>query len=135
MPSEDAQGLYFVYRTHYEGPLSKRIRRLPDRSVLAWFQRGWQATAKGEDYEAWIEAELGGGVYGLDSIFDEVRVRRHLGERASGPGAVAAALRLQLGRSRRRGTVVIGKPEQVVAAGDGPDYTEQGGSLAEAGGE
>ena len=33
--------MYFVYRTHYEGPLSRRVRQLPGGSVLAWFRRGW----------------------------------------------------------------------------------------------
>lgn len=64
----------FVYRTHYEGPLSKRVRRLPDASVLAWFQRGWRAAADGRhDIDAWIEAELGGAVYGLATVFTYAR--------------------------------------------------------------
>ncbi|GAA3220682.1 hypothetical protein ACFO1B_17150 [Dactylosporangium siamense] len=58
--------MYFVYRTHYEGPFSLRIRRLPDRGVLDWFRRGWDNDAPWD----WIEAELGGPVYGLASIFE-----------------------------------------------------------------
>ncbi|GAB3831486.1 hypothetical protein [Dactylosporangium cerinum] len=61
--------MYFVYRTHYEGPLSLRIRRLPDRDVLDWFRRGWDHDAPRD----WIEAELGGPVYGLASIFEAAR--------------------------------------------------------------
>ncbi|MER7283241.1 hypothetical protein ABT369_53315 [Dactylosporangium sp. NPDC000244] len=56
--------MLFVYRSHYEGPWSKRIRRLPDASVLDWFRRGWH-----EDPQTWPDAELGGYVYGLASIF------------------------------------------------------------------
>ncbi|WP_344970846.1 hypothetical protein [Streptosporangium fragile] len=69
---------YFVYRTHYEGPLGKRIRRLPDATVLGWFRRAWAAVVDDvlEDADAWIEAELGGGVYGLASFFERVRDRR-----------------------------------------------------------
>jgi hypothetical protein len=34
--------LTFVYRTHCEDTLSKRIVRFPeDNSVLGWFQRLW----------------------------------------------------------------------------------------------
>jgi hypothetical protein len=58
--------VYFVYRSHYEGPLSKRVHQLPDETVLAWFRRGWTC----EDPETWVEAQLGGDVYGLDSIFE-----------------------------------------------------------------
>lgn len=58
--------MYFVYRSHYEGLLSKRVHQLPDETVLAWFRRGWAS----EDPETWIEAELGVDVYGLDSIFE-----------------------------------------------------------------
>jgi hypothetical protein len=57
----------FVYRSHYEGPLSRRLRSLPDQTVLGWFQRGWTV----EDPRAWVEAELDGPVYGLASIFEE----------------------------------------------------------------
>jgi len=61
--------VYFVYRSHYDGPLSKRVRRLPDASVLDWFRRGWEC----ESPEDWVAAELGGDVYGLESIFEEAR--------------------------------------------------------------
>lgn len=56
-----------MYRSHYEGPLGRRVRLLPDETVLGWFQRGWAA----EDPRAWVEAELGGPVYGFASIFEE----------------------------------------------------------------
>lgn len=61
--------MYFVYRSHYEGTLSKWVCQLPDETVLAWFRRGWAC----EDPRTWVEAELGVDVYGLDSIFDEAR--------------------------------------------------------------
>ncbi|GAA4228912.1 hypothetical protein FHR32_007889 [Streptosporangium album] len=64
----------FVYRSHYEGPLSKRVRRLPDATVLDWFRRGWAAVVEeGHDTEMWITAELGGPVYGFGSIFEAAR--------------------------------------------------------------
>jgi hypothetical protein len=74
-----AEGTWFVYRSPYEGPSGRRVRRLPDASPLAWFQRMWQTTAGEEtfvrdvDAYAWVdanlEADLGGRVYGLNSIF------------------------------------------------------------------
>ncbi|MFC7483730.1 hypothetical protein ACFQX7_32095 [Luedemannella flava] len=57
-----------MYRSHYEGPLSKVVRRLPDATVLDWFRRGWRC----DDPESWVESELGTDVYGLDSIFEAV---------------------------------------------------------------
>lgn len=72
MPEPD--GVVFVYRSHYEGLLSKRIRRLPDRTVLNWFRRGWAVAADpSADLDAWVATELGGEVYGLESIFEEAR--------------------------------------------------------------
>lgn len=62
-------GVHFVYRTHYEGPLSLRVRQVPDAGVLDWFRRGWGC----DDGWAWVEAELGGAVYGLASIFEAAR--------------------------------------------------------------
>jgi hypothetical protein len=34
-----ADGVWFIYRTPYEGPTGVRVWRVPDRSVLGWFQR------------------------------------------------------------------------------------------------
>ncbi|MEE6308224.1 hypothetical protein V1634_15455 [Plantactinospora veratri] len=65
--------MYFGYRSHYEGPLSKHVRHLPGTGVLDWFRRGWTV----EDPEKWVEDQLGVDVYGLDSIFEEA-VRRQL---------------------------------------------------------
>jgi hypothetical protein len=74
-----AEGSWFVYRSPYEGPSGRRLRRLPDPSPLAWFQRMWQATADEEGFErdadaydwvqAILEADLSGRVYGLSSLF------------------------------------------------------------------
>ncbi|MDI1464691.1 hypothetical protein QEZ54_27340 [Catellatospora sp. KI3] len=61
--------MYFVYRSHYEGPLSRRVRRLPDASVLDWFRRCWDTGTPAE----MVERELGGPVYGLASIFEAAR--------------------------------------------------------------
>jgi hypothetical protein len=57
--------IWFVYRTHYEGALSKRVKRLAAPSVLAWFQRALKKNVKA------VEKELGGGIYGFDSLFEE----------------------------------------------------------------
>jgi hypothetical protein len=70
-------GVVFVYRSHYEGLLGKRVRWLPDRTVLDWFRRGWTAAADpATDLDGWVATELGGHVYGLASIFDAVRERK-----------------------------------------------------------
>lgn len=65
--------MYFVCRWRELTPLSKRVIIVPDRTVLDWFRRGWDRDDAGD----WIAAELGGDVYGLDSIFEEAR-KQHL---------------------------------------------------------
>jgi hypothetical protein len=72
-------GSWFVYRCPYEGPSAVLVRRLADRTPLAWFQRVWAATADADriddEFEAhrWVDqhlaAELGADVYGLASFF------------------------------------------------------------------
>lgn len=71
-PCRTVIAVYFAYRSHYEGPLSQRIRQVPDETVLAWFQRGWACG----DPQGWVEAELEGDVYGLASIFEAARKKR-----------------------------------------------------------
>ncbi|WP_344140852.1 hypothetical protein [Polymorphospora rubra] len=44
---------------------------VPDATVLDWFRRGWDR----DDPDGWIDSELGGYVYGLDSVFEEVQKR------------------------------------------------------------
>ena len=63
--------MYFVCRWREESPFSKRVVSVPDATVLDWFRRGWEH----DDPDAWIDGELGGDVYGLESIFEEVRKR------------------------------------------------------------
>lgn len=63
--------MYFVCRWREESPFSKRVVTVPDATVLDWFRRGWGH----DDPDAWIDSELGGDVYGLESIFEEVRKR------------------------------------------------------------
>jgi hypothetical protein len=61
--------MYFVSRWREKSPLGKRVVAVPDATVLDWFRRGWGRDTPVE----WIANELGGDVYGLDSIFDEAR--------------------------------------------------------------
>ena len=34
--------VYFIYRSHYEGPAGKYVRRVDADTVLAWFQATWE---------------------------------------------------------------------------------------------
>lgn len=63
-------GIWFVYRTHYEGPLSKRIRRLAAPSILAWFQAKIEEARTSLTPRDVGVAELGGPVQGLRSFFE-----------------------------------------------------------------
>lgn len=71
--NDNVSVICFVYRSPYEGILGKHVRRLPDATVLDWFRRGWTEAAA--DPRAWVKAELGAEVYGLDSIFEEATER------------------------------------------------------------
>jgi hypothetical protein len=63
-------GIWFVYRTHDEGPLAKRIRRLAAPSILAWFQaKIEEARTSLAPHDVGL-AELGGPVKGLGSLFE-----------------------------------------------------------------
>src|SRR5262245_9873774 len=67
---------WFVYRSPYDSPLGKHVRRLPDDSLLAWFRRLWGCAGSGADEDEQhaqacdaIAADLGTDPYGLASIF------------------------------------------------------------------
>ena len=63
-------GIWFVYRTHNEGPLAKRIRRLAAPSILAWFQaKIEEARTSLAPHDVGL-TELGGPVKGLGSLFE-----------------------------------------------------------------
>lgn len=72
-------GSWFVYRSPYQGPSGVRVRRLPDRTPLAWFQRMWEVTADLVVEEGapdpigavtrQLDAELGDQIYGLYRFF------------------------------------------------------------------
>jgi hypothetical protein len=72
-------GSWFVYRSPYQGPSGVRVRRLPDRTPLAWFQRMWAVTADLVVEEGapdpiqavtrQLDAELGDRLWGLYRFF------------------------------------------------------------------
>lgn len=65
-----------VYRTHYEGALSKRIRRFDDETVLAWFRRIWAAASATTDSRELANDELGGAVYGFSSLLEAIKEQK-----------------------------------------------------------
>jgi hypothetical protein len=65
--------VYFVYRSHYEGPSGKHVRRLEADSVLGWFQAVWERAKQAEDASEWVKTEIGADVYGFASIFEAAR--------------------------------------------------------------
>lgn len=68
-----SKGIWFVYRSHYAGPLSRRVCRLDAPSVLAWFQDRI-ADARGAARPAEVaDVELGGSVHGLGTFFEAVK--------------------------------------------------------------
>jgi hypothetical protein len=64
--------LYFVYRSHSEGSLGKRVRRVHGSSVLEWFQMAWHEAGQADDLDAWVNETFGGPVPGMASLFQDV---------------------------------------------------------------
>jgi uncharacterized protein (TIGR02996 family) len=60
--------VYFVYRSEYEGPTGKYVKRFAERSVLAWFRNYWQALADYAAASQWVKETLGCPVYGFGSL-------------------------------------------------------------------
>jgi uncharacterized protein (TIGR02996 family) len=62
--------VHFVYRCHYEGPSEKYIKRFDSDTLLAWFQRHWDAlsAADGDRAHDQAEAILGTFVYGFATL-------------------------------------------------------------------
>ena len=65
--------VYFVYRSHYEGPAGKHVQKLPGDSVLDWFKTVWNEAKKAPDVGEWANSTLGCDVYGFASIFEAAR--------------------------------------------------------------
>lgn len=66
-------GIWFVYRSHYEGVLGKRVRRLKAPSVLAWFQKKLALAKKSSKPGTVADAELGGAPYGFGTLFEAAK--------------------------------------------------------------
>jgi len=61
----------FVYRSHYEGPTGKYVRRFEDASILDWFRARWRGASEEAAYEV-VDTMLGTEVYGFDSLFSAI---------------------------------------------------------------
>jgi hypothetical protein len=114
-------GCWFLYRCPYQGPPAVLVRRLADRTPLAWFQRVWAATADSaridEEFQAhrWVDrhlaAELGADVYGLDSFFT---TRSWSGPAPDRDGPLPAASWQELRDLLRRHLYVEGDPAKLI---------------------
>ena len=67
------QGIWFVYRSHYEGLLSKRIRRLAAPSILQWFQDKITEARTSLTPADIADADFGGTVHGFGSLFEAAK--------------------------------------------------------------
>jgi hypothetical protein len=63
-------GIWFVYRSHREGPLGKRVRRVAAPSILAWFQAKIEEARVSLHPARVADADLGGSVHGLGALFE-----------------------------------------------------------------
>lgn len=72
-PMTAPQGIWFVYRSHREGPLGKRVRRIAAPSILAWFQAKIEEARTSLTPHRVAEADLGGPVHGLAALFEAAK--------------------------------------------------------------
>jgi hypothetical protein len=61
--------VYVVYRSHYDDPSGKRLKRFDDSTVLDWFRNHWQHLCHSEEAAARLHELLGFSIYGFSSIF------------------------------------------------------------------
>jgi len=99
----DAPGIWFVYRSHYEGPLSRRIARLHAPSIVDWFANHMQEARSASDPESAYEKDLGGYVYGFST----------LGEAAKKHGLKAPKSTAELEKILRKHLYVEGGRENI----------------------
>lgn len=99
----NGKGIWFVYRSHYDGPLSKRVCRIDAPSILAWFQEKL-ADARGSSAPRDVaNADLGGFVYGFGSLLAAAKEHKLAAPKST------AALRAML----RKHLYVEGGPENI----------------------
>ncbi|SCF05491.1 hypothetical protein GA0070612_3373 [Micromonospora chokoriensis] len=55
-----------------DSPFSTLVFHVPEMTVLGWFQRAWHH----DDPQALLDAEIGGGPYGFDSLFEAIEEHR-----------------------------------------------------------
>ena len=67
------QGIWFVYRSHREGPLGKRVRRVAAPSILAWFQAKIEEARTSLTPHRVADADVGGPVHGLAALFEAAK--------------------------------------------------------------
>lgn len=60
--------MYVIYRTWENAPYGKRVRRLPEPTVLEWVRAKWDE-AHAQDGIEWLVGEIGFNVFGLDDLF------------------------------------------------------------------
>jgi uncharacterized protein (TIGR02996 family) len=62
--------VYFVYRSHYDNPSTKCLKRFDDASVLDWFKNRWAHLAHADEARARLKRLLGCSVYGFATVFE-----------------------------------------------------------------
>ncbi len=67
-------GVYFVYRSPYQGPTELYRKRFDDATVLEWFQNRWTRWIGLSEEDLWdaVDMEIGTSIYGFCSIFQRI---------------------------------------------------------------
>jgi uncharacterized protein (TIGR02996 family) len=68
--------VYFVYRSHYDNPSTKHLKRFDDASVLDWFRNRWEHLVHADKARERLKALLGCSVYGFATLFEAAAEHR-----------------------------------------------------------
>ena len=73
----DHPSVTFVYRSDYDNPSGKFVRRLKETTILEWFQKNWELGTVEIGDDQWLgERELGRRVYGFWYLFEQIAERK-----------------------------------------------------------
>jgi uncharacterized protein (TIGR02996 family) len=103
--------VWFVYRSHYDLPLTRHVKRFEEATVLEWFQNHWGRKGTDEEIQDYTQELLGCEAYGYWYFL------KKLGDDNVPPPRTIAQLRDGLSRWSVQGDVLV-EPHAVQALDD-----------------
>jgi uncharacterized protein (TIGR02996 family) len=64
--------VYFVYRSHYDSPDTRYLRKFEDATLLDWFRKRWEPITDYKAAQKRVQELFGRDIYGFDSLFESI---------------------------------------------------------------